>query len=125
MYKLKTIFIPLAPTTSTSSSSSPSPLDDGITNSQALHLCPHPKTQGLMPPPRNTTSTGRTTSNVPTVSTPAPVLNRCCPEVCGYCSRSNSYTQGSQVSFYAGNSEEDLEGGIQRTYKLPLQLGQH
>ena len=48
MYKLKTMFIPLAPTTSTPSSSSPLPstipLDDGIT-SQALHLHPHPKTQ--------------------------------------------------------------------------------
>ena len=49
MYKLKTMFIPLAPTTSTSSSPSPSPLtsplDDGHHNSQVLLLCPHPQTQ--------------------------------------------------------------------------------
>ena len=39
--------------------------------------------------------------------------------MCGYCSRSNSYTQRSQVSLYAGNSGENLEGGIQRTYNSP------
>ena len=33
-----------------------------------------PKNSGPMPPPRSTTSTGRRSSNVPTVSTPAPVL---------------------------------------------------
>ena len=39
--------------------------------------------------------------------------------MCGYCSRSNSYTQGGQISLYAGNSEEDLKGGVQRTYNYP------
>ena len=35
--------------------------------------------------------------------------------MCGYCSRSNSYTQGGQVSLYAGSSEENPKRGIQRT----------
>ena len=45
---------------------------------------------------------------------------RCCPEMCGYCSRSNSYTQGSKNSLYARTIEKDLEGGTQRTYNSPF-----
>ena len=81
MFKLKTMFIPLAPTTSTisilsSPSPSPltSPLDDGITTVRH-YIYIHTQNPGPMPPPRGTTSTGRRTSNAnPIVSTPAPVL---------------------------------------------------
>ena len=119
MYKLKTIFIPLAPTTSTSSSSSPSPLDDGITTVKH-YIYVHTQK------PRTDATTKKYYFNwqenikcshcIYTSTCPY----RCCPEVCGYWSRSNSYTQGSQVNFYAGNIEEDLEGGIQRTYNSPF-----
>ena len=75
--KLKTVFIPLASTTS-SSSPSPStpPLDDGITTVKHyiyLHSNLKPRTHDT---PRSTTSIGMTTSNAnPTVSATAPVLS--------------------------------------------------
>ena len=74
MYKLKTIFIPLAPTTSTSSSPSPSPLDDGITTVKH-YIYVH------IQKPRTNATTKKyyfnwqeNTNANPTVSTPAPVL---------------------------------------------------
>ena len=120
MYKLKTMFIPLAPTTSTPSSPSPSPLtsplDDGITIvKHYLYIHTHK--------PRTNATTKKYYINwqdnikcnshcIYTSTCPY----RCCPEICGYCSRSNSYTQGGQVSLHARTSEEDLEGSIQRTH---------
>ena len=129
MYKLKTMFIPLAPTTSTSSSPSPSPLtsplDDGITTVKHYIYIHTQK-------PRTNATTEKYYFNwqenikcnshcIYTSTCPY----RSCPEVCGYCNRSNSYTQGGQVSLYAGNSEEDLEGGIQGTYNSPFSWGHH
>ena len=70
------MFIPLAPTTPSSSSPLPStiPLDDGITTVKH-YIYTTPKSPEPMSPLRSTTSTGRRTSNVnPIVSTPAPVL---------------------------------------------------
>ena len=122
MFKLKTIYIHLVPTTSTSSSPSPSPspLDDGITTVKH-YIYIH--TQKC----RTNATTKKYYFNwqenikcnsccIYTSTCPY----RCCPGVCGYCSRSNSYTQGGQVSLYAGNSKEDLKGGIQRTYNSPF-----
>ena len=121
MYKLKTMFIPLAPTTSTSSSSSPlpstTPLDDGITTGQALHLRPHPKAQDQCNHQEVLLQlAGEHQMATPTVSTPAPVLTDAVQKCVDTAAESISYTQGSQVSLYAGNSEEDLKGHIQRTY---------
>ena len=127
MFKLKTMFIPLAPTTSTiSTPSSPSPspltspLDDGITTVRH-YIYVHTQK------PRTNATTKKYYFNWqenikcnPHCIYTSTCPYRCCPEVCGYCSRSNSYTQISQVSLYAGNSEEDLEGGIQRTYNSPF-----
>ena len=124
MYKLKTMFIPLALTTSTSSSPSPlpstTPLDDGITTVKH-YIYVHTQK------PRTNATTKKYYFNwqenikckshcIYTSTCPY----RCCPEVCGYCSRSNCYTQGSKIGFYARTSEEDLEGGIQRTYNSPF-----
>ena len=78
MYKLKTMFIPLAPTTSTSTSSlplpSPSPLDDGITTVK-YYIYIHTQK------PRTNATTKKYYFNwqvnikcKSTVSTPAPVL---------------------------------------------------
>ena len=116
------MFIPLAPTTPPSSSPLPSttPLDDGITTVKHYIYIHTQK-------PRTNATTKKYYFNwqedikckshcIYTSTCPY----RCCPEMCGYCSRSNSYTQRSQVSLYAGNSEEDLEGGIQRTYNSPF-----
>ena len=123
--KLKTMFIPLASTTSTTTSSSPlpspstSPLDDGITtvkhyiyvHSQKPRTNATTKTYHF-----NWQENIKCKSHCIFTST---CPYRCCPEMCGYCSRSNSYTQGSKNSFYARNIEKDLEGDIQRTYKSP------
>ena len=117
MCKLKTMFIPLAPTTSTPSSPSPStltsPLDDGITTvKHYLYIHTHK--------PRTNATTKKYYFNCNSHCIYASTCPyRCCPEMCGYCSRSNSYTQGGQVSLHARTSEEDLEGGIQRTHNSP------
>ena len=120
MYKLKTMFIPLAPTTSTPSSPSPSPLDDGITRVKH-YIYVHtqkPRTNATTKKYYFNWQENITCNSHCIYSSTCPY--RCCPEVCGYCSRSNSYTQRSQVNLYAGNSEEDLEGGIQRIYNSPF-----
>ena len=73
-----------------------------------------------MPPPRHTTSTGKRTSNAnPTVSTPATVLTDAVQK-CVDTAAEAITTQGSKIGLYARTSEEDLEGGIQRTYNSPF-----
>ena len=127
MYKLKTMFIPLAPTTSTMStpsslSPSPltSPLDDGITTVKH-YIYVH-----TQKPRTNATTKMYHFSWQENIKCKSHCIYtstcpyRCCPEVCGYCSRSNSYTQGSKIGLYARTSKEDLEGGIQRTYNSPF-----
>ena len=119
MYKLKTMFIPLAPTTSTSSSPPPSPLDDGITTVKHyiyIHT-QKPRTNATKKYYFNWQENIKCKFHCICTST---CPYRCCPEVCGYCSRNNSYTQGSKIGLYARTSEEDLEGGIQRTYNPPF-----
>ena len=114
MYKLKTMFIPLAPTTSTPSSPSPlpltSPLDDGITTVKH-YIYIH--TQKPWTDATTKMYYFNWQKNIKCNSHciyPSTCPYRCCPEMCGYCNRGNSYTQGGQVILYAGNSEEDLEG---------------
>ena len=127
MYKLKIMFIPLAHTTSTMSTpSSPTPppltlpLDDGITTVKH-YIYVHtqkPKTNATTKKYYfNWQENIKCNSHCIYAST---CPYRWCPEVCGYCSRSNSYTQGSKIGIYARTSEEDFEGSIQRTYKSPF-----
>ena len=97
MYKLKTIFLPLAPTTSTPPSPPPPPLDDGITTVKH-YIYVHTQK------PRTNATTKKNYFNwqenikcnshcIYTSTCPY----RCCPEMCGYCNRSNSYTQANLV----------------------------
>ena len=80
-----------------------------------------PKKPGPMPPPRSTTSTGRTTSNAtPTISTQAPVLTDAVQKCVDTAAEAIATHRGDQVSLYARSSAEDLEGGIQRTYNSPF-----
>ena len=119
------MFIPLAPTTSTTSSSplpspSTSPLDDGITtvghyiyvHSQKSRTNATTKTYHF-----NWQENIKCKSHCIFTST---CPYRCCPEMCGHCSRSNSYTQGRKNSLYVRTIEKDLEGGIQRIYSSPF-----
>ena len=127
MYKLKTMFIPLAPTTSTPSSPSPSPLDDGITTVKH-YIYVHTQK------PRTNATTKKyyfnwqenITCNSHCIYT-STCPYRCCPEVCGYCSRSNSYTQGGQVSLFADSlafyDTMEALGLVQHIDKPTHQLG--
>ena len=56
----------------------------------------------------------------PNVSTPAPVLTDAVQKWVDTAAEAIVTHRRSQVSLYAGNSEEDLEGGIQRTYNSPF-----
>ena len=74
-----------------------------------------------MPPPRSTTSTGRTTSNAtPTVSTQAPVLTDAVQKCVDTAAEAIATQREAKLVFHARTSEEDLEGGIQRTYNSPF-----
>ena len=84
------------------------------------------KTPEPMPPPRCITSIGKKTSNAnPTVSTPAPVLTDAVQKCVDTAAEAIATPQKSKISLYARTSEEDIEGGIQRTYKSPFSLGLH
>ena len=102
------MFIPLAPTTSTTTSSSPlpspstSPLDDGITTIRH-YIYAHsqkPRTNATTKTYHfNWQENIKCKSHCIFTST---YPYRCCPEMCGYCSRSNSYTQGGKIIFMQG-----------------------
>ena len=117
------MFIPLASTMSTSSSPSPStsPLDDGITTVKHyiyIHTNLNPRIDATTKTYHcNWQDNIKCQSHYIYTST---CPYRCCPEMCGYCSRGNSYTQRSKINFYARTSEEDIEGGIQGTYNSPF-----
>ena len=119
--KLKTMFIPLAPTTPPSSSPLPSttPLDGITTVKHYIYIhTQKPRTNATTKKYYfNWQEEIKCKSHCIYTST---CSYRCCPEMCECCSRSNSYTQRGQVSLYAGNSKEDLEGGMQKTYNSPL-----
>ena len=112
-------------TTSTPSSPSPSPLtsplDDGITTVKHyiyVHTTQKPKTNATTEMYYFNWQENIKCKSLCIYTSTCPY--RCCPEVCGYYSRGNSYTQGSKIGLYARTSEEDFEGGIQRTYKSPF-----
>ena len=117
------MFIPLASTTSTSSSPSPStsPLDDGITTVK-YYIYIH---TNLNPRTHDTTKTFHCNwqDNIKCQSHciyTSTCPYRCCPEMCRYCRRGNSYSQRGKIDLYARTSEKDIEGGIQGIYKSPF-----
>ena len=120
--KLKTVFIPLASTTA-SSSPSPStpPLDDGITTVKHyiyLHSNLNPRTYDTTKKYYfNWHDNIKCQSHCIYNSTCA---FRCCPEVCRYCSRSDSNSQGSKNNLLAKPSQENAEGNIQGSSKSPF-----
>ena len=107
------MFIPLAPTTS-SSSLPTSPVDDGISTVKQYLFIHSNKIRTSATIKKyycNWQENIKCRSHCIYTST---CPYRCCPEMCGYCSRGNCNTQTSQDSFYAGSDEKDLEGYISR-----------
>ena len=108
------MFIPLATTASSPPSLSTPPLDDGITAVKHyiyLHSNLNPRTF-------DTTKKYyfHWHDNIKCQS--HSIYNntcafRCCPEVCGYCNRSDSNKQGSKNNFLTKLSQENAEGIIQ------------
>ena len=105
------MFIPLAPTTSTHSSPSPStsPLDDGITTvKHYIYIHTNLNAREPMTQPRCTTAIGKTTSNAnPTVSTPAPILTDTVQKSVDTAAEAIAYTQRSKINLYARTSEKN------------------
>ena len=115
------MFIPLAPTTSTTSTpSSPSlstsPLDDGITTVKHciyIYTNLNPRTNATTKMYHcNWQDNIKCQSHCIYTST---CPYRCCPEICGYCSRGNSYTQRSKINLYARTSEKNTKGSREST----------
>ena len=120
------MFIPLAPTTSTTStpsspSPSTSPLDDGITTVKHyiyIHTNLNHRTH-------DTTKKYHFNWHDNIKCQLHYIYNsicpyRCCPEMCRYCSRGNSYSQRSKIDLYTRASKENTERSIQGTYKPPF-----
>ena len=111
--------------TSTTASSSPSPstppLDDGITTVKHyiyLHSNLNPRTYDTTKKYHfNWHDNIKCQSHCIYNSTCA---FRCCPEVCRYCSRSDSNSQGSKNNLLAKPSQENAEGNIQGSSKSPF-----
>ena len=108
---------------STSSSPSPStsPLDDDITTVKHyiyIHTNLNPRTDATTKTYHcNWQDSIKCQSHCIYTST---CPYRCCPEMCRYCSRGDSYTQRSKIDLYARTSEKDIERNIQGTYKSPF-----
>ena len=117
------MFIPLASTTSTSSSPSPltSPLDDGITTVKHyiyIHTNLNPRTNATTKMYHCNWQYNIKCQSHCIYNSTCPY--RWCPEMCRYCSRGNSYSQRSKIDLYARTSEKDIERSIQGTYKFPF-----
>ena len=119
------MFIPLVSTMSTSSSPSPStlPLDDGITavkHYNYIHTNLNPRTNDTTKKYHCNWQDIKCQSHCIYTST---CPYRCCPEICGYCCRGNSYSKRSKIDLYVRTSKKNTEGSLQGTYKSPFSWG--
>ena len=117
------MFIPLASTTSASSSPSPStpPLDDGITTVKHyiyIHTNLNPRTHDTTKKYYFNWHDNIKCQSHCIYNSTCPY--RCCTEMCRYCSRGNSNSQRSKIDLYARSSKKNTKGSIQGIYKSPF-----